>query len=152
MVFRVADNTTPTSWASRFRQRRMALLRQLAGDQPLTILDVGGSQEFWACHQAPSTWRIITLNLSGTSTVHGDATALPFQDHSVDVVFSNSVIEHVLDAAAMAREVRRVGRRVFIQTPNRYFPLEAHALLPLFQFWPRWLQIWALRHRALGAR
>ncbi len=61
----------------------------------------------------------------------GDGCALPFADRSFDVAFSNSVIEHVggFDKqAAFAREVRRVGRKVWLQTPARECPFEPHLL------------------------
>ena len=56
------------------------------------------------------------------------------------MVFSNSVIEHVGDAESQrrfAREVARVGRAYWVQTPNRWFPVEPHLLTPMIHFLPR---------------
>ena len=64
---------------------------------------------------------------------------MPFRDASFDVVFSNSVIEHVGDAASQerfAREVSRVGRGYWVQTPNRRFPVEQHLLTPFLHWLP----------------
>jgi SAM-dependent methyltransferase len=75
--------------------------------------------------------------------VEGDARDMPFADLSFAVVFSNSVIEHVprgRDRELAASEIRRVGLRYFVQTPNRWFPIEPHYMLPLFQFLPRRLR------------
>jgi hypothetical protein len=41
------------------------------------------------------------------------------------------------DADAMLRELRRVGQRWFVQTPNRGFPIEPHALLPFVHWLPQ---------------
>jgi hypothetical protein len=63
------------------------------------------------------------------------------------------VIEHVGGAAdqkRMADEVQRVGRRYFVQTPNRYFPIEPHFLFPGFQFLPEAAQVFLLSHFRLG--
>ena len=55
------------------------------------------------------------------------------------MAYCSSLIEHVepSDRERVAAEIRRVARRFFVQTPNRWFPIEPHVLLPLFQFLPR---------------
>ena len=71
--------------------------------------------------------------------MQGDACALPFADGSFDVVFSNAVIEHVGDIdrqRLFVAEALRVGRRVFLTTPNRWFPIEVHTRLPLVHWLP----------------
>jgi len=72
--------------------------------------------------------------------VQGDACALPFADQSFDVVYSNAVIEHVGDLERQRRfvaEALRVGRRVFLTTPNKWFPIEVHTRLPLVHWLPK---------------
>ncbi|PYX54623.1 MAG: hypothetical protein DMG76_20940 [Acidobacteria bacterium] len=68
--------------------------------------------------------------------------ALPFRDKSFDVIYSNAVIEHLVDHDAQqhfAAEVARVGRGWFVTTPNLYYPVEPHYRLPMVQFLPqRW--------------
>ncbi len=90
----------------------------------------------------------------GFVAVEGDARDLSrFEDQSFDVAFSNSVIEHVGnfdDQARMASEMQRVGKHIFLQTPNRNFPLEPHFLFPFFQFLPLRCQVWLLMRFSLG--
>jgi SAM-dependent methyltransferase len=77
--------------------------------------------------------------------VRADATeGLPFANDEFDLVYCSSVIEHVEPARreAFARELRRVARGWFVQTPAFSFPLEPHALLPF----AHWLPL-ALRRR-----
>ena len=117
--------------------RRFA--REFAITAETRVLDVGGTPEFWNLLPAPP--RVTLLNTPRTraelagavSWVAGDGRALPFRDRAFDVVFSNSVIEHVGDAQSQQRfahEVARVGRAYWVQTPNRWFPVEQHLLTP----------------------
>ncbi len=126
------------------------------------ILDVGGYLMNWRLISVRP--RLILLNLPGSTRmesaagvawVHGDGRRLPFADQGVDLVYSNSVIEHLTilpNQQAFAREIARVGRRYYVQTPNRYFPIEPHYQLPLFQFLPVSAQRALNRRFSLGWR
>ncbi len=64
---------------------------------------------------------------------------LPFEDGAFDVVFCNAVVEHVGSRAAQrafVAEVFRVGRNVFLTTPNRWYPVELHTVVPLLHYLP----------------
>ncbi len=63
---------------------------------------------------------------------------LPFADGEFDLAYCSSVIEHVApaDREAFARELRRVARGWYVQTPAFSFPLEPHALLPIAHWLP----------------
>jgi len=150
---------------SSIRHRRFTVFLDLlrAVKPPFTILDVGGHEWYWKQMgwRGQEGIRLVLLNLEpsqtdlpNATTVVGDATDLrEYGDHEFDVVFSNSVIEHVGDWRAqtqMAREVARVGKRYFVQTPNRWFPIEPHFLLPFFQFYPRRLRVLLVSNLALG--
>jgi SAM-dependent methyltransferase len=82
-------------------------------------------------------------------TVTADGRELPFPDDAFDVAFSNAVVEHVgerEDQRRFVHELCRVARRVFVSTPNRWFPIETHTLVPLLHWLPR-----AERDRAFAA-
>ena len=130
-----------------FRGKRMRAFVETFGVTDETrILDVGGYAFNWRL--TPVRPRLVLLNLPrstrmdvepGIAWVFGDGRRLPFADQGVEVVYSNSVIEHLTDVPrqqAFAREVARVGRRYYVQTPNRWFPIEPHFLTPFVQFLP----------------
>jgi hypothetical protein len=146
----LADNSDPRSLSSRLRRRRFQwFLATLAVKPGTTILDVGGTEATWRGSGLED--HVTLLNLAYGETrpalrhVTGDACAMTmFADGAFDVVFSNSVIEHVGDLdrqAAFASEVARVGQRYWVETPYRHFPLEPHALFPFFQYLPRPTQL-----------
>lgn len=67
---------------------------------------------------------------------------LPFEDNEFDLVFSNAVVEHAGDAhrqRTFILEACRVGKRVFIATPNRWFPVEHHTGVPFLHYFPKLL-------------
>ncbi|KQV34904.1 hypothetical protein ASC96_30005 [Rhizobium sp. Root1204] len=140
---------------SRFRTARGRILRRqiekLADHlgRPVAILDVGGRPDYWdnVGHERISEIRLLNIDeneidrhgLSNLFTSEiGDARNLKgYADKSVDLVHSNSVIEHVgawPDMSAMASEMQRVGLSGWIQTPAWEFPIEPHFRLP-FLHW-----------------
>jgi hypothetical protein len=131
-------------------------------DKPIKILDIGGRETYWKQlgFTDPNLVRItmvnkepVTSTLPNFTFLSADAAELPFPDKSFDIAFSNSTIEHVGNferQRLFAKEVERVGKRYFVQTPNMFFPIEPHFVFPLFQFLPTMVQIWLLTHFALG--
>jgi hypothetical protein len=161
----IADNRNPASLAAWMRRRRFTLFCALLEGPPkaASVLDVGGTLAFWqAMGDLPDGLTVTLLNRKpqsgglprGFRSVSGDARALSeYAPGEFDVVFSNSVIEHVgtfADQQRMAAEVRRVGKRYFVQTPNLWFPIEPHFLLPFFQFYPQPVRVALTRRFALG--
>ena len=84
----------------------------------------------------------------GLEFVLGDGRSMPFEDNSFDLVFSNAVIEHVgsLQQQRFLLESVRVARKhIFLTTPNRWYPVELHTLLPLVHYLPKQLHRRILR-------
>jgi hypothetical protein len=143
-----------------FRAKRM---RQFAERFPLTdattILDVGGTPENWRL--VARRPQVTLLNLPGRQparllpnmrAVAGDARQLPYADQSFDIVYSNSVIEHVgpwEQQQRFAREVQRVGCSYYVQTPNKWFPIEPHILGVGIHWLPRGWQQRLIRYVTL---
>jgi Methyltransferase domain len=131
-----------------FRRRRLRRLQALLGEM-VNVLDVGGYPWCWT-DPGLAREKITLLNVAlspdvravadGFVLVEGDGCALPFGNGEFDVVFSNSVIEHVGTwerQQAFAREARRVGHRLWIQTPAREFFIEPHLIAPFIHWLPR---------------
>lgn len=164
-LVRFADDRNINSWAVRLRKRRFVFFKTLIHSlpRPIRILDIGGTPVFWERMgiREGAGIEIWLLNLERFPlvpphyhSVVGDAKDLrQFQDREFDVVFSNSVIEHLpdfKDQHRMAEEMRRVGEMYYLQTPNRYFPIETHFLFPFFQFLPLRCRVWLISHFNIG--
>jgi Methyltransferase domain len=166
LLAKITDNRRPETIASRLRQKRWEFFRALAAsvERPVKILDVGGTQAVWERigFANREDIHVTILNIEEVPAADhwnmeiqlGDACSMPqFHDKQFDIVFSNSVIEHVGgdgEMQSMANEIRRVGKSYYIQTPNRYFPIEPHFLVPMFQFLPISLRVTLVRHFSLG--
>lgn len=142
------------SFVNQFRQKRFELLKngieKLIQKDHFKILDIGGDIQYWKNigWQHPAC-KIHLLNLYESkvpenetqqfSSSVGNGLSLEYKKGEVDLIFSNSVIEHVGSYAnqqIFANEVRRVSDKYIVQTPSIWFPLEPHSLIPLFQFLP----------------
>jgi hypothetical protein len=144
---------SPSSLGARTRAARWRLFAELFPDiERLRVIDLGGTVEAW--RRAPVTPAHVTvLNLlePGDSAdprlvpVTGDACAArevlerAGAETRYDLVFSNSLLEHVgghAQRSALAREAHALADRHWVQTPYRYFPVEPHWLFPGLQFLP----------------
>jgi SAM-dependent methyltransferase len=78
-------------------------------------------------------------NSARFKSIIGDGRKMDFADGSFDIVYSNCVIEHVgtfEDQKRFAAEARRVGKKLFVQTPNRWFFIEPHFGAVFLHFLP----------------
>jgi SAM-dependent methyltransferase len=145
----------------RSRRRKLALfMEELRPTAATTVIDAGvdeigfGARDRCATHNFfeelypwPAQITGVGLHDGGrfrerypqVRYVQADACALPFEDATFDIYFSNAVVEHVGGRErqrALVAEALRVARRVFIATPNRWFPIEVHTRLPLVHWLP----------------
>ena len=135
----------------RWRKRRMDLfIHELGIVGGERIIDLGGYPVFWDSCTLPLRLTILNLpegispvtgkSIHEIEIVAGDACDVAFAaDNSYDIAFSNSVIEHVgpiENQARMAKEVRRLAPRYWVQTPSIWFPIEPHNNMPFWWFYP----------------
>ena len=144
---RLAQPANPKSVSARARARRWEeFLRRFPAIGSMRVLDLGGTPAFW--RTAPAHPLHVTIvNMEQTTRREedwidvrvGDACDAGLTTGTFDLVVSNSLIEHVGPAARrdeLAKRIRSAARLYWVQTPNRYFPIEPHWLFPGFQFLP----------------
>ncbi|MCP4633219.1 MAG: methyltransferase domain-containing protein [candidate division Zixibacteria bacterium] len=163
----IFDWRKPNSVTHKLRKRRLQLFESIIRDIPgsLRILDIGGDIDFWRILRFNNKRikELVLLNLyvnddidntQWIKSIRGDATDLRnFEDNEFDIAFSHSTIEHIgtfENQRLMANEMMRVGKNYFVQTPNRYFPIEPHAMVPLGQFLPTRAKVWLGKRFDLG--
>ena len=155
MLRRVASRVSMRS-----RRRKLDLLLELLQPGPeTTVVDVGvtdapfgaGSSDNFFEALYPWPERITAVGptelerfgaaFPGIRAVRSDGRDLPFADGEFDLGFSNAVVEHVAGGREGQRrfveELCRVAGKVFVTTPNRWFPVDPHTLLPFVHWLPR---------------
>src|SRR6266705_2514568 len=122
----------PTRIARHQRRRMMArFLDSMGIAAPDSVLDVGVTRD--RSHDHSNYFEAWYPHRSGI-------TAAGVHDASFDFVHSSAVIGHVGSRerqAALLRELWRVARKgLCVTTPNRWFPIEVHTVLPLVHYLP----------------
>lgn len=161
----LGDPDRANSLSSRRRAIRFQeMLRRFPALDSMRVLDLGGTPEFWRSTPVRPAY-VTTVNLdpkfepeeSWLHHVEGDACDPATVDRcpgTYDIVVSNSLIEHVggyqrrRDLAAV---ITSAAPAHWVQTPDRYFPVEPHYVAPGFQFLPvraraRLVSRWPLAH------
>lgn len=143
---------------SAFNRRRkyQSFLEFLAPQPETTLLDVGFTEKEYSDtdnfleKNYPYQDKITALGMEAPrqfserypqiKAVVYDGRKFPFSDKQFDIVWSNAVLEHVGAHAAQVaflKEIKRVGRRAFITTPNKNFPIEVHTRSLFLHFLPK---------------
>jgi hypothetical protein len=142
---RIVGPYESASLSGRARARRWRRLADAFPDiSEMTVLDLGGDARAWrAAPVRPA--RVILLNIFEQQVEEpwmeatvGDACDPEAELPTADLVYSNSVIEHVgghWRRERFAEAVRRAPR-YWVQTPYRYFPIEPHFMIPWAQHLP----------------
>lgn len=136
-----------------FRKKRMGIFFEiLKPTKNITILDVGGNIFNWPLVKGKPRITILNIKLprnygleykNNVKFVLGNGSNLPFRNNSFDIGYSNSVIEHLetlKKQKQFAKEIMRVGKNIFVQTPNKYFFVEPHLLTSFIHYLPKGVQ------------
>jgi hypothetical protein len=152
-----APDSIPVRIAA-YQRRRMfdAFLKTTGIEKQDSLLDLGATSDQTYSHSNylelwyPYKNRITASGVDdakfleeiypGLKFVRADGRNLPFADQEFDYVHSSAVLEHVGSSEKQAdflREAWRVARKgIFITTPNRWFPVEFHTVMPFAHWLP----------------
>jgi hypothetical protein len=153
-----APESLPIKFATSMRRVLYArFIEYLCVSEADTILDVGAtSDQTYESSNYLEAWHpykhritaagiddasFLEVKYPGVTFIHADGRKLPFDDASFDFVHSSAVIEHVgslTQQGQFVAELARVARKGFmLTTPNRWYPIEFHTLLPLLHWLPK---------------
>ena len=75
------------------------------------------------------------------NVIIGNANNTLLEKNSFEIVHSNATIEHVgsfENQVSFVREMIKISKEsVFIQTPNRFYPIDFHTILPFIHWLPK---------------
>lgn len=163
-------------YSSRARKKRAAIFNSYFNvDANTKILDLGGADGSFIASTVPFRENVYVADIDkdqlrkarekyGFKTIELDESGvIPCSKNDYDIIFSNSVIEHVtvdkddmynfktnasFRAAAFERqkvfanEIRSKCDKYYVQTPYKYFLVESHSWLPgIIVLLPRTMQM-----------
>lgn len=140
-----------------FRRKRMELfIKTFRPTGTTRILDVGGTALNWEMIKCDSKITLLNLKIPQNASsfspqytfVVGDGTKMMYSDNQFDIACSNSAIEHLGSferQQAFAAELRRTAKKIWVQTPSRWFFVEPHFLTPFIHYLPKGWQHRLLR-------
>ncbi len=143
---------------SAFNRRRKwgIFIKEIAPNENTRVLDVGFSENEYSGtdnyiekhYPYPEKLTALGIDIPNkfktrypkVTAVRYDGGVFPFENKSFDICWSNAVIEHVGSRdrqLSFLKEIRRVSKKAFITTPNRFFPIEVHTRTPLLHYLPK---------------
>jgi SAM-dependent methyltransferase len=112
----------------RFSEELLAALLKIKATEK--VIDIGGGDNPFPRadvvvepYPHNSSHRSGTAIPPGINYVEAFAEDLPFEDREFDVAISRQVLEHVQSPAAACREMMRVARRGYIETPQKIYDI-----------------------------
>jgi hypothetical protein len=160
----LADPNAARSFSSWARQRRWAELgRRFPDLAEMSVLDLGGTASYWqSAPEQPASLTLLNLfeqvpPWEGSTALVGDVSEPPAEltGRKFDLVLSNSVIGHIGGhemRCRFAEVVHGLGSHYWVQTPNRYFPVDPIFLFPGFPLLPFRAKVAVSQHWPLGHR
>jgi hypothetical protein len=162
--WRAARKRISNGPAARRRAERDRWLAEVFPDlDQMSVLDLGGRAKTWQrASVRPKRVHVVNLLPPKEQDIPdwieaevGDACNLPphIASRRYDLVFSNSVIEHVgghSNRLRFAEAVHSLADAHWVQTPYRYFPVEPHLMAPGVQFMPLSARAWMARRWPLS--
>jgi ubiquinone/menaquinone biosynthesis C-methylase UbiE len=146
-------------WIATLQRRRMfsIFVKECEIQAEDTMLDVGvTSDQSYESSNYVEAWlpeksRITAAGIDeaafledlypGLKLIKANGLNLPFDDKSFNIVHSSAVLEHVgsfKNQVKLIAECARVAKdSFFMTTPNRFFPIEFHTILPLVHWLPK---------------
>jgi hypothetical protein len=171
------------SYANTLRKKRFAVFFAILENQintkihsaglskTITILDIGGTYNYWKQmgmdqivqrYKSTIDIRVILLNIQEEkqeqfpryiSHMQQNVLLVKKRIPNVDILFSNSVIEHVGNVnkqQQFTQYIRSYNKPYYVQTPNKYFIIEPHTLVPGFALLPVRIKVWLVQQMSLG--
>ncbi len=173
IALKITDYNNPQSFASKLRAKRLIYLLSLINEAYekygfVNIIDMGGTRRYWKIlpEEYLSKYNIKINIVNFSSEIDGEPDEEFFSylvgnccdladisDNHYHIAHSNSVIEHVGTWEKMkkfASEMERVAEKYYVQTPNFWFPIEPHCMIPFFHWLPRLTRVYLLQNMNVG--